>query len=112
MLLLFIRCVVSIRWENCFCHKLIWLRLVRVGPKRIILFGSRARDDAQARSDYDIAIDDDELTLAKLARIRADMEIVPTLLSIDVVWMNRAADTLRQRILNEGKTLYEHNSTS
>jgi len=78
-----------------------------IKPKQIILFGSRARDDAQARSDYDIAIDDDELTLAKLAQIRADMEIVPTLLSIDVVWMNRAAETLRKRILNEGKILYE-----
>ncbi len=81
-----------------------------IKPKRIILFGSRARDEAQARSDYDIAIDDDELTLAKLARIRADMEIVPTLLAIDVVWMNRAAETLRQRILDEGKTLYEQQS--
>lgn len=81
-----------------------------IKPKRIILFGSRARDEAQARSDYDIAIDDDELTLAKLARIRADMEIVPTLLAIDVVWMNRAAETLRQLILDEGKTLYEQQS--
>ncbi len=81
-----------------------------IKPKRIILFGSRARDDSQARSDYDIAIDDDELTLAKLAQIRADMEIVPTLLAIDVVWMNRAAETLRRRILNEGKTLYEQQS--
>lgn len=82
-----------------------------IRPKRIILFGSRARDEAQARSDYDIAIDDDELTPAKLARIRADMETVPTLLSIDVVWMSRAAETLRRRILNEGKILNEHNPT-
>ena len=81
-----------------------------IKPKRIILFGSRARDKAQARSDYDIAIDDNELTLAKLAQIRADMEVVPTLLAIDVVWMNRAAATLRQRILDEGKTLYERQS--
>ncbi len=81
-----------------------------VKPKRIILFGSRARGDAQARSDYDIAIDDEELTPAKLARIRADMETVPTLLAIDVVWMSRAAETLRQRILNEGKILYERQS--
>ncbi len=79
----------------------------RVKPKRIILFGSRARDDAQARSDYDIAIDDDMLTPSLLAQIRADVETVPTLLSIDVVWMNRAAETLRHRILNEGKILYE-----
>lgn len=83
-----------------------------IKPKQIILFGSRARDDAQSRSDYDIAIDDNELTPAKLAQIRADLETLPTLLSIDLVWMSRAAETLRQRILNEGKTLYEHNPTS
>ena len=81
-----------------------------IKPKRIILFGSRARDKAQARSDYDIAIDDDMLTPAVLAQIRADMETIPTLLSIDMVWMNRAAATLRQRILDEGKTLYERQS--
>lgn len=83
-----------------------------VQPKRIILFGSRARDEAQTRSDYDIAIDDSHLTPAMLARIRADMEAVPTLLSIDVVWMNHATEALYQRILKEGKTLYERNPTS
>ncbi|MDZ7363893.1 MAG: nucleotidyltransferase domain-containing protein [candidate division KSB1 bacterium] len=89
-------------------EKLIVDTIIRhIKPKQIILFGSRARDDAPARSDYDVAIDDDELTPAKLARIRAEMEIVPTLLSIDVIWMNRAAETLRKRIVNEGKILYE-----
>jgi predicted nucleotidyltransferase len=79
----------------------------RVRPQRIILFGSRARGEAQERSDYDIAIDDESLTPLKLAQIRADVEALPTLLSIDIVWMNRAGQVLRQRILSEGKTLYE-----
>jgi len=78
-----------------------------VRPKRIILFGSRARDNANERSDYDIAIDDEHLTPLQLAQIRAGMETVPTLLAIEVVWMNRANEVLRQRILNEGKILYE-----
>jgi predicted nucleotidyltransferase len=78
----------------------------RAKPKRVILFGSRARADAQARSDYDVAIDDQDLTPAILAQIRAEMECLPTLLNIDLVWMNRAAPSLRQRIIDEGKTLY------
>jgi hypothetical protein len=47
------------------------------------------------------------LTPLKLAQIRADVEALPTLLSIDIVWMNRAGQALRQRISSEGKTLYE-----
>jgi len=81
--------------------------LKRARPQRIFLFGSRARGDAQERADYDIAIDDETLTPAILAQIRADMEELPTLLSIDIVWMNRANTVLRERILSEGKILYE-----
>jgi predicted nucleotidyltransferase len=78
-----------------------------VRPKRIILFGSRAREDANERSDYDIAIDDERLTPLQLAKIRVGMETVPTLLAIEVVWMSQANEVLRRRILNEGKVLYE-----
>ncbi|MDZ7363898.1 MAG: nucleotidyltransferase domain-containing protein [candidate division KSB1 bacterium] len=56
---------------------------------------------------YDIAIDDERMTPLQLAKIRAGMETVPTLLAIEVVWMNRANAVLCQRILNEGKILYE-----
>jgi len=79
----------------------------RIWPQRIILFGSRAREDANERSDYDLAIDCAELTPAQLAQIREDMEKVPTLREIEVVWLNRASKVLRQRIQDEGKILYE-----
>lgn len=75
-------------------------------PARIILFGSRARKDAHPGSDYDVAIDDPQLTPVLLAKLRAELNSLPTLLNIDLVWMNQAAPVLRQRILSEGKTLY------
>ena len=79
----------------------------RIKPQRIFLFGSRARGDAAERADYDIAIDDENMTSVQLAQIRADMDELPTLLSIDIVWMNRANAVLRERILSEGKIIYE-----
>ncbi len=89
-------------------EKMIVNTIVRhAQPQKIILFGSRAREDAQERSDYDIAIEDESLTRTALARIRADLEELPTLLGIDLVWMKQAAPALRQRILSEGKILYE-----
>lgn len=82
----------------------------RIRPQRIILFGSRARDDANPRSDYDVAIDDERLTPVVLAQIRASIETIPTLLHIDVVGMNRISAAFRQRILNSGRVLYEQQS--
>jgi predicted nucleotidyltransferase len=81
--------------------------LGRIRPRQIILFGSRARGDATERSDYDIAIDCETLTPSRLAQIRADMETVPTLREIEVVWLNRTNGAFRRRIIGEGKVLYE-----
>ncbi len=76
-------------------------------PAKIILFGSRARAEAHERSDYDVVIADEHLTRAALAHLRAEIAELPTLLNIDIVWLNRAATILRERILSEGKILYE-----
>lgn len=95
------------RFSRKSLEELIIDTIVRhVQPQRIILFGSRARGDASERADYDIAIDDETLTPPILAQIRADMDELPTLLSIDIVWMNRANAIMQERILNEGKLIY------
>jgi predicted nucleotidyltransferase len=84
--------------------------LKRLTPKRIILFGSRARGEAAERSDVDVAIDDEQLTTAMLAQIRADVEELPTLLHIDIVGLNGIGKIFHRRILKEGKILHERQS--
>lgn len=76
-------------------------------PKRIILFGSRARGDNAPRADFDIAIDDDTLTPAKVALLRSEIEELPTLHEIDLVWLNGVNEKFRQKIVAEGRILYE-----
>lgn len=75
--------------------------------ERVYLFGSRARGDALPRSDIDLAI---SCPLAD-ARVWADIceaiDAADTLLKIDVVRLDVAAPEFAQRIVAEGRLLYE-----
>ena len=76
--------------------------------ERIVLFGSRARDDAEERSDIDIAIDADA-DQRLWFQIEDILEEADTLLSFDLTRLNEASDNLRRRIETEGTVLYERN---
>ncbi len=76
--------------------------------ERIVLFGSRARNDAEERSDIDIAIDADA-DQRLWFQIEDILEEADTLLSFDLTRLNEASDNLRRRIETEGTVLYERN---
>jgi predicted nucleotidyltransferase len=73
-------------------------------PKRIILYGSRARDDYYRTSDIDLAIENVSSTYIIKDALE---EQVNTLLFFDVVNLDSVCQRLQQRILTEGKVLYE-----
>lgn len=79
-----------------------------VRPKKIILFGSRARGDHHRRSDVDVAFvlnggADDVWT-----RFVGDMkEHLSTLLDLDLVDYSTAQEELRHAIDREGIPIYE-----
>jgi predicted nucleotidyltransferase len=88
------------------------LRLVaRLGAEpsvqRVILFGSRVRGDAHPRSDVDLAIEAPGASARDWLRLGDIAEDADTLLSIDLVRLDQAPEALRERILLEGRTLYE-----
>ena len=77
------------------------------GVERILLFGSRAKGDAEARSDIDIAVAcpaADTRTWLDICRVAEEAE---TLLKIDLVRLEDTDQEFRQRIEREGKVLYE-----
>ena len=86
---------------------LVGLLSARPEVEQVILFGSRARGDAEERSDIDLAI----VAPAALPRQWLDiaflLEQADTLLPIDVVRWEEAAAPLREKILAEGEILYE-----
>lgn len=76
---------------------------------RVVLFGSRARGDAQPRSDYDFAVYAASMAHSAWSRWCLETaEAAPTLCSLDLVLASGAiADGLRRAIQTEGVTVYE-----
>jgi predicted nucleotidyltransferase len=71
---------------------------------RVLLFGSRARGDADDRSDFDIAIETD--FPEKLAELNALFQEHPlTLVAFDVVDLRSAQPHFQARILSEAKDI-------
>ncbi len=73
-------------------------------PKRIIVYGSRARGDHRPTSDIDIAVECGNA--AGLSRTEIDDEI-RTLLKLEIVNLADADPRLRKEIEREGITVYE-----
>ncbi|MCX7002708.1 MAG: nucleotidyltransferase domain-containing protein [bacterium] len=80
---------------------------------RVLLFGSRARGGAHAGSDIDLGIAGDApLPQSIMARIRADIEELRTLHSVDVVDMQSVNAQFRAAILAHRIVLYEQHEAA
>ena len=82
----------------------------KYGVDKIVLFGSRARDDNEERSDIDLAVFVPPKFTAK-ARIWFDLDDLETLLEIDAVIIDEDYDTdgnadFLRRINEEGTVIY------
>lgn len=87
----------------------IVLKRLRKFPQidRVYLFGSRARGDAQPRSDIDLAIACPKADIHLWTDICEAIDNADTLLKIDVIRLDIASPEFVQRILAEGRLLYE-----
>lgn len=76
--------------------------------RKVFLFGSRARGDAEKRSDIDLAIEAPNIGQRQWLDTSFILkEELDTLLSIDVIRLEDAPAALRERILAEGEVIYE-----
>ena len=78
---------------------------------KVVLFGSRARGDADERSDIDLAIyalGIDEREKAKLTCLVDDLN---TLLPVDIIWIDEASQPLKEQIARDGMAIHELNQS-
>ncbi len=80
----------------------------KYGIEKLVLFGSRARGDHSHASDYDIAVFGEGLTPVDRACFCSEMDDLPTLKKIDVVFADsNSNDKLLGNIAREGIVIYE-----
>lgn len=81
---------------------------MRYNLKKIMLFGSRARGDGTAVSDYDIAIYAEELSEQEKAIIYDEIQDINTLKKIDILFVNAGkSDEFLKSIEKEGVIIHE-----
>ncbi|MCD4727710.1 MAG: nucleotidyltransferase domain-containing protein [Pirellulales bacterium] len=82
-----------------------------VDPKRVVLYGSRARGDARENSDFDLAFVFSKTQRGRWIRFLADLDDAGlTLQPVELLDWNEASEPLREQIRKEGIILYERAS--
>ncbi len=74
--------------------------------ERVILFGSRAREDADERSDVDLAVVAPKATQRQWLDLAFALEEIDSLVPVQVVRLGEASPSLRERVLAEGEVWY------
>lgn len=92
--------------DSTLIQKLVECIVQRTWPERVILFGSRARGDADEKSDFDIAVEGSGATIQQWHQLLEKLQEA-TLLSVDLLRMEEASPKLKERISREGIVLYD-----
>ena len=79
-------------------------------PKRIILFGSRARQRAGKYADFDIAVEGANMDIRMERLIKDKLDEKAGIYTIDLINLDRADKDFRKIILQGGKALYDRGS--
>lgn len=95
--------------ENNLISQIVDLAKKYDSVEKVILFGSRARGDADERSDIDLAIEGKNISDEDWLKLYYEFqEDIDTLLSIDIVWLNEISDELHNNIKREGCVIYDN----
>ena len=94
--------------KNAALYRSLAQLAARYGAEKLVLFGSRARNDCTDVSDIDLAIYG--MPEENRSRFWWEAEALPTLLKLDIVHMADSPDpAFGETVAREGVTLYEKN---
>ena len=78
----------------------------RLHPRRIILFGSRAKGRSHPSSDFDFALEGALADRPSRNLTTEDIDKIAGLYKVDVVYLEEVEDDFKEIILKTGKVVY------
>jgi predicted nucleotidyltransferase len=88
-------------------NNIVKILVKEINPAKLILFGSRGKDNAEFNSDYDIAIDSEIISISKKRELKEEIENIIGLYKIDLIFLKEIDSDFKKIILKTGKIIYE-----
>lgn len=93
--------------EEEILSKIVSLLKEDLKPRRILLFGSRARGKYNPGSDFDIALDGKKVDVREMRELKEKLEEITGLYKVDIIFLESVDKEFKDIILRRGKILYE-----
>jgi len=95
-------------WQKPPLQDLIRYLVRQLQPRRILLFGSRARGTARPGSDIDLAVEGAlPASFREERKLKEKLDEMAGLYSVDLVFLDRTDGAFRRLVEQTGKVLYE-----
>ncbi|PIR25433.1 MAG: nucleotidyltransferase domain-containing protein [Deltaproteobacteria bacterium CG_4_10_14_0_2_um_filter_43_8] len=76
-------------------------------PEKIYFFGSRAKGEGSATSDFDLALEATPPSEKKVRVLKAKLDALSGLYSVDVIFLSQVDPEFLQLILETGRIVYD-----
>jgi len=73
---------------------------------KVVIFGSRAKHNANPKSDIDLCIYSLEMTAKEFIKLKIELDELPILYKIDIVHFESSNDELKKNIVKDGKLFF------
>ena len=88
--------------------RIINIITIDLDPEKIILFGSRAKNDFKNGSDIDLCIlGADNTDNRKIRKLKEKIDDISGLYSVDLIFYEKIDEEFKKIILETGKVIYE-----
>jgi uncharacterized protein len=93
--------------EDKRLNNIVDILVTEINPKKLLLFGSRGKDNGNYNSDYDIAVDSEIINISKKRELKEKIEEIIGLYKIDLIFLNEVDSDFKSIIIKTGKVIYE-----
>ncbi len=93
--------------EDNRINEIVSILIEYLHPKRIILFGSRAKKREHRYSDFDIGVEGANMDIRTERRVKEMLDKKMAIYTVDLINLDKADEEFREMVLKTGRVLYE-----